>query len=78
MKNAIEAIYENGAFRPLQPEAVVIPNGQFVRLTIEKEIEPEQLKLAAEVYEGLSANDIADVERIALDRGSFFGSKKAE
>ncbi len=78
MKNAIEAIYENGAFRPLQPDAVVIPDGQLVRLTIENETEHEQLKLAAEVYEGLSESEIADIERIALDRSNFFGSRKAE
>ena len=78
MKNAIEAIYENGAFRPLQPHEVVIPNGQVVRLTIENESKPDQLKLAASVYEGLSESDIADIERIALDRSNFFGSRKME
>jgi predicted DNA-binding antitoxin AbrB/MazE fold protein len=68
MKNAIEAIYENGAFRPLQPEAVAVPNAQVVRLTIEDESKPEQLKLAARVYEGLSDCEIDDIERIALYR----------
>jgi predicted DNA-binding antitoxin AbrB/MazE fold protein len=78
MKNAIEAIYENGAFRPLQPEMVTLLNGQLVLLTIEKESHPEQLRQAAHVYEGLSDHDINDVERIALDRGNFFGTRSAE
>jgi predicted DNA-binding antitoxin AbrB/MazE fold protein len=78
MKNAIEAIYENGSFRPLQPEAVAVQNGQVVRLTIEDESKPEQLKLAARVYEGLSDREIDDIEHIALDRGHFFGTRNAE
>jgi predicted DNA-binding antitoxin AbrB/MazE fold protein len=78
MKNAIDAVYENGAFRPLQPESVVVPNGQIVRLTIEDETEPEQLRLAAQVYEGLSASEIDEIEHIALDRSNFFGSRNAK
>jgi predicted DNA-binding antitoxin AbrB/MazE fold protein len=78
MKNAIEAIYENGSFRPLQPETVALPNGQLVRLTIENEPQPEQLKLAARVYEGLSNHEIDDIERIALNRGDFFATRSAE
>lgn len=78
MKNAIEAIYENGTFRPLQPDAVAVPNGQVVRLTIENVPESEPLKLAAHVYEGLSDRDIDDIEHIALERGKFFGTRSAE
>jgi predicted DNA-binding antitoxin AbrB/MazE fold protein len=77
MKNAIEAIYENGAFRPLQPETVVVSNGQLVRLTIENVPIAEPLRLAARVYEGLSDSDINDIERIALDRGNFFVARNS-
>jgi predicted DNA-binding antitoxin AbrB/MazE fold protein len=78
MKNAFEAIYENGAFRPLQPEEVAVPNGQVVQLTIENESEPEQIMLAAHVYKGLSEHDIDDIEHIALDRGNFIGTSSGK
>ena len=32
----------------------------------------EMLKLAENVYEGLSEKDIEEIERIALDRSNFF------
>ncbi len=34
----------------------------------------EILALAAQVYEGLSPEDVADIERLALDRSHFFSS----
>jgi predicted DNA-binding antitoxin AbrB/MazE fold protein len=78
MNDAIEAIYENGSFRPLHPETIAVPSGQVVRLTIENASDPEPLQLAARVYEGLSEQDIADVERIALERKNYFGSRSVE
>ena len=42
-------------------------------MTVDDDREPEALRLAISVYEGLSDNDIHAVEEIALDRGSFFG-----
>jgi len=72
MKQTIDAIYENGTFRPLERDAVSIPDGQRVRLTVEDECEPEALRLAMNVYHGLSDKDIDEIERIALDRGNFF------
>lgn len=33
------------------------------------------LKLAEKVYEGLSEDDIDEIERIALDRSNFFGER---
>ena len=78
MKQAIDAIYENGTFRPLQRDTVTIPDGQRVRITVDDECEPESLRLAATVYDGLSDADIDEVERVALDRGSFFGTGGTE
>ena len=78
MKYAIDAIYENGAFRPVQRDAVAIPDGQRVRITVEEECEPETLRLVTSVYDGLSDSDIREVERIALDRGNFFGSRSTD
>lgn len=47
MKHAIEAIYENGAFRPIQSDAVAIADGQLVRITIDDQCEPDALRPAA-------------------------------
>ena len=74
MKRAIDAVYENGAFRPLQPDAVAMAEGQRVRITINDEGEPEALRLASHVYDGLSKEDIDEIEQIALDRSNFIGS----
>jgi len=73
MKHAILAIYENGTFRPLRRDAVAIAEGRRVQLTVDDESEPEALRLATSVYDGLSAKDIDEIEQISLDRGSFFG-----
>jgi predicted DNA-binding antitoxin AbrB/MazE fold protein len=78
MKETIEAIFENGTFRPLQPETVGLPNGQVVRLTVESSPKSRILELAARVYEGLSEEEIDDIQRIALDRSNFFGSRSTK
>ena len=66
MKHAIDAVYENGAFRPLQPDAVAMAEGQRVRITINDEGEPESLRLASHVYDGLSSEEIKEIEQIYL------------
>ena len=78
MTQTIEAIYQNGIFKPLAPVSEEIAEGETVEITIkEKRISPEEmLKLAGEVYEGLSEKDIEEIERIALDRTNFFGDRK--
>lgn len=78
MKRPIDAVYENGAFRPLEPGAVTIPDGQRVRITVEGEAGPEALRLATGVYEGLSEKHIDEIEQIALDRSNFFGTRSAD
>lgn len=75
VKRAIDAVYENGAFRPLRPDAVGVPEGQLVRITIDDQGESEALRLAVQVFDGLSEEDIDEVERIALDRSVFFGTR---
>ena len=73
-KETLEAIYENGVFRPLKRPKV--GEGQQVRLTVEEtssRMRPADiLGLAAQVYQGLSEGEIAEVEKIALDRRDFF------
>ncbi|MBN2578378.1 MAG: antitoxin family protein [Pirellulales bacterium] len=73
MKQAIDAIFEGGAFRPVQP--VRIPDGQHVRITVDEQCEPESLELATTVYSGLAEQEIDEIERIALDRRNFFGPR---
>jgi predicted DNA-binding antitoxin AbrB/MazE fold protein len=70
----LEAVFEHGAFRLLQTPSLPLRDGQQVRIMVETPESPEAiLALAASVYEGLSADDIAEVERIALKREDFFG-----
>ena len=78
MKHAIDAIYENGAFRPIRQDAVAVADGQRVRITVDDQCEPEALRLAMNVYDGLSDKDIDEIEQIALDRDNFFGAGSAD
>ncbi len=78
MTQTIEAIYQNGMFKPLNPISEEITEGKTVELTIkDKKLSPEEmLDLASRVYEGLSDEDINEIEKIALDRSNFFGDRK--
>ncbi len=74
----IEAIYQNGLFKPLNPILEKISEGETVEIIIkDKRLSPdEMLELAGKVYEGLSEEDINEIERIALDCSNFFGDRK--
>lgn len=78
MTQTIEAIFQDGMFKPLTPISDEIAEGETVEITIkEKRLSPdEMLELAGQVYEGLSEEDIEEIERIALDRSNFFGDRK--
>ena len=81
MSSDLNAIYEGGAFWPLAGQDVAVPEGEIVKLTVQPSVSASAaniLSLAAQVYEGLSAEDIAGVELIALDRSNFFSSRMAE
>ena len=76
MKQTLDAIYENGVFKPSLP--LNLPDGQHVRLEIETPSEEELedlLELAGQVYDGLSNSQIEEIEQIALDRRDFFGNR---
>ncbi len=75
MQRAIDAIYENGVFRPIRRERLAITEGKRVRITVDDERDPEALRLAVSVYDGLSDGEITEIEGIALDRRSFFGQR---
>lgn len=78
MTQTIEAIYQNGMFKPLSPVSEEIAEGETVEIIIkDKRLSPdEMLKLAGQVYEGLSDEEINEIEKIALDRTNFFGDRK--
>lgn len=72
MKSSVDAVYQDGVFRPVRsPE---LPEGERVRLTVERvaQATPDDiLKLANRVYEGLSQQDIDEIEDMARHRALF-------
>lgn len=76
MTQTIEAIYQNGMFKPLNPVSESIIEGAKVKLVMEVEDINPIMKLAENFYEGLSEEDVDEIERIALDRSNFFGDRK--
>jgi len=79
MTRNLDAVYENGTFRPVGNAEIFLSDGDQVRLTVEPALQktgqktgPDVLDLAARVYAGLSAEDVAEIEKIALDRTHFF------
>lgn len=72
----LDAIFEHGMFRLVQPPSIPLREGQHVRLVVETAESPDViLALAANVYVGLSPQDITEVEQIALQRRDFFGEQ---
>ena len=71
----IDAVFENGLFRPLDPVHVPVREGDRVRLRIEETCGTTSLDQACQVYEGLSPAEVAEIERIAFQRGNFFGTR---
>ncbi len=67
-----EAVFQNGAFRPVRPVSPALCEGQQVRIVVEVEETKSVLDLAGEVYAALSGEEIEEVEQIALDRRDFF------
>ena len=77
MSQVLEAVYENGAFRPLATSpALGLTEGQHVRIVVAANGPSDMLDLAAQVYAGLAERDVAEVETIALDRSSFFAGRE--
>jgi predicted DNA-binding antitoxin AbrB/MazE fold protein len=72
MTQIIDAVYEHGIFRPVTSPAPPLTEGQQVRIIVEVDTLEDILGLAAKVYEGLSEQEVNDVEQIALDRSAFF------
>lgn len=73
MTQSIPARFEQGVFVPGQPPN--LSDGQQVTLIVLSELPPQDdvLELASRVYQGLSDDEINEVESIALTRENFFG-----
>ena len=72
MERTLPAVYEHGVLTPLEP--LDLPERQRVIITIHgpaPESPDETLKAWHRVYEGLSEEEVAQVEAIALDRSRF-------
>ena len=75
MKQLVRAVYENGVLKPLEP--LDLTDQQQVYLSIEvveSDATEDELQAWLTVYEGLSAEEISEVEAIALDRTQFMKS----
>ena len=73
MRQTIKARYHDGVLQPLEPLALA--DDAEVQVTVDTEMAvsgEEILRRAERVYQGLTAEDIAQVEAIALDRQHFF------
>jgi predicted DNA-binding antitoxin AbrB/MazE fold protein len=79
MTQTLNAVFEDGSFKPVDNGSLPFSEGQRVKLTVEvtTETPSDLLVLAGNVYEGLSDKDIDEVESIALDRRSFFHDRPA-
>jgi predicted DNA-binding antitoxin AbrB/MazE fold protein len=75
MQQVIDAIFEQGAFKVLNPSILQLAEGQQVKLVIEELTLPPDnpLALLTGMYEGLSEEEIDEIERIILNRRDFFG-----
>jgi predicted DNA-binding antitoxin AbrB/MazE fold protein len=79
MTEIVEAIFEDGNFKPVDKSSLPFSQGQRVKLTVEvpSKTEYDLVELAGQVYEGLSEEDIGEIERLALDRGNFFHDRQS-
>ena len=80
MEHVLDAIYSDGVLKPL--EELDLPENQRVRITIsvpvsvpDAEAVERSLQAWHQVYAGLSADEIAAVEQVALDRAHFMNAQ---
>ena len=75
-KNTFDAVYQDGAFHVVGARPSNLEEGRRVQLVVEEAPSNgtvrTNLELAAQVYTGLSEDEISEVERIAVDRSQFF------
>ncbi len=77
MEHVLDAIYSDGVLKPLGE--LDLPENQRVRITIsvpDAEDVERSLQAWHQVYAGLSAEEIAAVEQVALDRAHFMNGQQ--
>jgi predicted DNA-binding antitoxin AbrB/MazE fold protein len=74
MTQTLDAVFKDGSFKPLKNGSLPFAEGQRVKLTVETptETQGDLIEMAAQVYDGLNEEEVNEVERLALDRDSFF------
>ncbi|MBS0182391.1 MAG: antitoxin family protein [Nitrospira sp.] len=73
MRQTIKARYHDGVLQPLEP--LILADDAEVQLTVETESTvnvDDILQRAARVYQGLTPDEVTQVEAIALNRQEFF------
>jgi predicted DNA-binding antitoxin AbrB/MazE fold protein len=73
----LQAVYEGGVLKPLEDPGLK----EHQRVLLQIQIEPQEVASSAlagwhRVYEGLSEEEIAEVEAITLDRSKFFREER--
>lgn len=80
MSKTIEAVYENGMFRPLEP--VILPEGEHVQVTMSEVTEEMQRRLAAlDAFEAEFEDLTEEQWRMfdeAVQRRSWFGDRQLD
>ena len=76
MEYTLEAIYEGGVFKPMK--SLKLPEYLRVTITIHQptiENPDEELESWHQVYDGLSDQEITEIEAIAFDRSHFLAQE---
>ena len=80
MKQTVDAVCEGGMFRPVAPVDGGLTERQRVRLVVEttRPTPEEILELAGRVFEGLSEEEIQEIEDAILNNRVHFEERVAE
>jgi predicted DNA-binding antitoxin AbrB/MazE fold protein len=80
MRKVIDAVYENGVFRPLEP--VLLPEGEYVQVDVPEQPPTLQTRLAAlDAFEALDEELTEEQWRVfeaATQRRSWFGGRQLD
>ena len=80
MSKIIEAVYENGVFRPLEP--VLLPDGEHVQVHVPEGLPSQQERLAAlEAFEAMGeelTKEQWEVFEEAVQRRPWFGGRQLD
>jgi predicted DNA-binding antitoxin AbrB/MazE fold protein len=76
MSQAIDAVFSQGNFTPVNGDRLPLAEGQRVRLIVETPLDADKdlVELAGQVYDDLSEEQISNIEAIAADRTDFFNN----